>query len=338
MRGVPEYEWKMVTAWPPSYPVVGELAEQIAREIEEMSGGRIRISVYAGGELVPALEVFDAVSSGAVEMGHSASYYWAGKSAAAQFFTSVPFGMVQQQLDAWMYYGNGLALWNQVYADFGLTVFPAGHTGTQMGGWFNRRVSSAADFRGLKMRMTGLGGKVITELGAATVLVPGAELYPALERGVIDALEWIGPFHDRKMGFYEIARYYMFPGWQEPDALCECMINTKAYERLPRDLQLIVRAAIDRASNLVGPDMEMRNAESLEWLRANTSVEFLRYTDGTLAELLEVTRDVLSSLAAKDALCGRVYADYSAFFRRAEQWTALAEKSIFSLPKNLASA
>jgi len=198
-----KYTWKLVTTWPPNFPILGEACSLFAKWVDTMSNGRMQIQVFGGGELVPALECFDAVSSGAADMSHGAAYYWAGKINAAQFFASVPFGMNAQQLNSWLIGGDGLQLWQELYAPYNLIPFPGGNSGVQMGGWFNKEINTIADFKGLKMRMPGLGGKVLSAVGASPLLISGGELYTSLERGVIDATEWMGPFHDYKMGFHE---------------------------------------------------------------------------------------------------------------------------------------
>ena len=190
------FRWKMVTTWPSNFPIFQEGAERFADEVRVMSNGRLNINVYAGGELVPALQVFDAVSQGTVEMGHGSPYYWAGTIPEAQFFSSVPFGMTAKGMNAWLYNGGGLLLWQQIYEPFNLMVFPMGNTGVQMGGWFKKKINSLNDIKGLRMRIPGLGGKVFKEAGGNTVLMAGSEIYTALERGAIDATEWVSPFHD----------------------------------------------------------------------------------------------------------------------------------------------
>ena len=232
-----KFKWKMVTTWPPNFPVIGDGCLNLAEWINKMSAGRLEINVYGGGELVPPLQTFEAVSSGAVEMGHGASYYWAGIEPAFQFFTSVPFGMNAQQMNAWMDFGGGRELWEELYARFNIVPFSAGNTGVQMGGWFNRRIETMESWRGLKMRMPGLGGKIIERAGATAVLSPGSELYTNLERGVIDATEWIGPYHDYIMGFHDIAKYYYYPGWHEAGSVLECIVNKRDFDSLPEDLQ-----------------------------------------------------------------------------------------------------
>lgn len=209
-------KWKMVTTWPKNFPGVGTGAEFLAKNINEMAGGRLEVKVYAAGELVPALEVFDAVSRGTAQMGHGASYYWKGKVPAAQFFTTVPFGLTPQEFNAWIYYGGGLALWEEIYEPFGLIPMPAGNPGAQMGGWFNKEINSLEDFKGLKMRMPGIGGEVLKKLGASPINLPGSEIFTALQSGTIDATEWVGPYNDLAFGLYKAAKYYYYPGWHEP--------------------------------------------------------------------------------------------------------------------------
>ncbi|MCP4220427.1 MAG: TRAP transporter substrate-binding protein, partial [bacterium] len=236
------YEWKMVTTWPPNLPLLQTGAERFAKRVGELSDGRLKIKVFAGGELVPPMGVFDAVSKGSVEAGSGAAYYWAGKVRAAQWFTAVPFGLNAQGMNAWFYGGDGLKLWDEAYAPFNLIGRPVGNTGVQMGGWFRKEINSIEDFNGLKMRIPGLGGKVVAKAGGTVVLLPASEIFTSLERGVIDATEWVGPMHDLRMGFYKAAKYYYYPGWHEPGTCLEAMFNKKAYESLPKDLRQILES------------------------------------------------------------------------------------------------
>ncbi len=235
------YTWKMVTAWPKNYPGLGTGAERIAERITALSGGRLTVKVYAAGELVPALEVFDSVSRGTAEMGHGAAYYWRGKVPAAQFFTSIPFGLSTQEMNAWLNKGGGQQLWEEAYAPFGVLPLAAGNSGMQMGGWFNKEINSLQDLRGLKIRTPGLGGEVLTRLGATTVNLPGGEIFTALQTGAIDATDWVSPYNDLAFGLHKAARYYYYPAWQEPQAVIEMLVSKKAFEALPADLQAIVR-------------------------------------------------------------------------------------------------
>ena len=277
-----KYKWKMVTTWLPHFPILGEGADNIAKWIEDMSGGQLQIQVYGGGELVPALEAFDAVTMGVAEMGHGASYYWAGKAPVLQLFASVPFGMNAQQMNAWLYKGGGLELWEKVYSDFNLVPLPVGNTGVQVGGWFNKEINSVSDLQGLKMRIPGLGGKVIAKAGGSAILSAGGEIYTNLERGVIDATEWIGPFHDYLMGFHRIAKYCYYPGWHEPGTTIEMFVNKGAYEKLPAELQHIIQAAAAKSNLWVLSEFESKNREYLQKLRAESHVKFIKFPHDVL--------------------------------------------------------
>jgi TRAP-type mannitol/chloroaromatic compound transport system substrate-binding protein len=320
-----KYEWKLVTAWPPHYPLLGEYAEKFTEMISRMSSGRLKIQVYGGGELVPPLETFDAVSQGLVEMGHSASYYWAGKLSASQFFTSVPFGMNSDQSNSWLNHGGGLKLWEEMYSPFNIIPFCCGNTGGQMGGWFRKEIHTISDIKGLKIRMAGLGGKIINKLGASTILSPGAELYTNLERGVIDALEWIGPYHDYLMGFQRIAPYYYYPGWQEPTGILELLINKNAFESLPIELQDIVRYSADAVNTQCLAEFNYRNAEYLEKIKFEGKVQLKKYSDELLKLFRETTHQIISEITAKDVMSKKVYESYSKFQKQITQWSDVAE-------------
>ena len=231
------FEWSCVTSWPPKFPGLGMAPENLASRLAAATNGRLQIKVYGGGELVPALEVFDAVSRGTVEMGHSASYYHKGKVDAAQFFATIPFGMTNTEMNGWLYYGGGLELWHELYEPFNLVPFPTGNTGVQMGGWFNKEINSVDDLKGLKMRIPGLGGEVIKRAGGTPVTLPGAEIFTALQTGAIDATEWVGPYNDASFGLHKAARYYYYPGWHEPGPGLETIIHKDAWASLPPDLQ-----------------------------------------------------------------------------------------------------
>jgi TRAP-type mannitol/chloroaromatic compound transport system substrate-binding protein len=324
-----KYQWKMVTTWPPNFPILGQGCNLFAQWVKEMSGGRMEIKVYGGGELVPALEAFDAVRSGAAEMGSGAAYYWAGKTAAAQFFASVPFGMNAQQMNAWLLGGEGLKLWEELYAAFNLIPLPGGNTGVQMGGWFNREINSMDDLKGLKMRMPGLGGKVLERAGGAPVLLAGGEIYTGLERGVIDATEWIGPYHDYKMGFHQIAKYYYGPGWHEPGTVLEFFFNKERFEKLPKDLQAILRHAGLRLNGWMLAEFDAQNAVYLDKLINEEKVEIRTYPQEVLEELKLYTTEFLEDLVARDPQVKKVYRSYQTFRKSANAWSNLTERSYY---------
>ena len=203
-----QYRWRMVTTWPKNFPGMGMAPERIADRVREMSNGRLDITVYGAGEVVPALETFEAVSSGTVQMGHGAAYYWRGSVPAAQFFTAVPFGLSAQEMNGWLLHGGGMALWEELYARYNLVPMVGGNTGVQMAGWFNKEINSLADLKGIKMRIPGLGGEVFEAAGGTAVNIPAGEIFTSLQTGVIDAAEWVGPFNDLVLGFHQVAKYY----------------------------------------------------------------------------------------------------------------------------------
>ncbi len=323
-----KYQWKMVTTWPPNFPIIGETCNLFARLVNEMSGGRIEIRVYGAGELVPALECFDAVRSGAAEVGSGAAYYWAGKAAATQFFASVPFGMNAQQMNSWITNGGGLELWESLYRDFGLVPMMGGNTGMQMGGWFNREINTIQDFKGLKMRIPGLGGKVLERVGGAPVLLAGGEIYTGLERGVIDATEWLGPFHDRLMGFNEIAKYYYAPGWHETGTVLEFFINKEKFDALPQDLQRIIRGAAAVSNNWCFGAIEAQNTIALDQLlREGTDIRI--FDKAIMDELRIRTAEVIGDLTAQDPFARKVFDSYEAFRKKAANWAAISERIFY---------
>ncbi len=317
------FNWKMVTTWPPHFPIIGEGADRFAKEVALMSDGQLKIQVYGGGELIPSFETFEAVSQGIVEMGHSSAYYWAGKSPATQFFTGVPFGMNAQETNAWLYYGGGLKLWEELYSKFNLIPFPAGNTGAQMGGWFNKKINSIADIKGLKMRMPGIGGKVLSKAGGTTILSPVGEIYTNLERGVIDATEWVGPYHDYLMGFYKIAKYYYYPGWHEPSGELELIVNKTVFNQLPINLQEIVRIAAKALNVSMLSEFEKMNIEYLKKIEEEKTVEIKKFPEEVLNTFKEITQKVLIDITNKDEMSKRIYDSYRKFQKEINNWSSL---------------
>ncbi|MEX2523773.1 MAG: TRAP transporter substrate-binding protein [Gammaproteobacteria bacterium] len=321
------FNWKMVTTWPANFPVFQEGAEKFAEDVRVMSNGRLNINVYAGGELVPALGVFDAVSQGTVEMGHGASYYWAGKVPEAQFFSAVPFGMSADGINAWLYHGGGLELWREVYAPFNLVPFPAGNTGMQMGGWFNKKIESLADLKGLRMRIPGLGGKVLKQAGGNPVLMSGGEIFTALDRGAIDATEWVGPFHDTRLGLNRAAEYYYYPGWHEPGTEFELIVNAEKWKQLPEDLQRIVEVAARSTLTWIYSAMDHHNQEALQKLRDSRNVSVLEFPDEVMAELKQLTVKTLEDEADRNPKFKRVYEAYKTYREDYADWNGLKFES-----------
>jgi len=324
------FYWKMTTTWPPNFPVVGEVAEKYAKWVEELSNGQIKIKVYGGGELVPPLEAFDAVSQGTIEMGCGASYYWSGKTPAAQFFAAVPFGMNSQQITSWLEVGGGYELWKKTYAKFNLVPFMGGNTGVQMGGWFNREINTIEDFKGLKMRLPGIGGKVLEKAGGAAVLVAGSEIYTSLERGVIDATEWIGPYHDYKMGFHKIAKYYYTPGWHETGSQLEFFVNKNLHDSLPPHLQAVLMAAAKQAQVWVLSEFDKQNGIYLDKLINEEQVEIREFSKETMDALRAYTHEAIQEMVGDDPLSKEVYESYSKYQKQISKWSEVTEKAFYN--------
>lgn len=325
------YRWRMVTTWPKNYPGVGTGPERFAQLVEAMSGGQMRIRVYGAGDLVPAFETFDAVSQGGAEMGHGASYYWRGKHPATPFFTAVPFGLNAQEMNAWISRGGGQKLWDDLYAGFNLKPFRAGCTGTQMAGWYNKEINSLADLRGLRIRIPGLGGEVMRKVGATPVQLPGGEVYTAMQTGAIDAAEWVGPYNDITFGFQRIARYYYYPGWQEPGPLLELIINLEKWQALPPRLQTIIETAALAVNQEVYDEYTERNAAALEELVDKHKVQLRRLPDDVIDALKVASDEVLEALVAGNAQAEAVYESYRAFEKRAVAYHAIAEEAYYQI-------
>ncbi|MFQ5634626.1 MAG: TRAP transporter substrate-binding protein [Gammaproteobacteria bacterium] len=324
------FTWKMVTTWPPNFPGLGTGVVNLADFVERASGGRLRIRIYAAGELVPAFEVFDTVSSGTAEIGHGAAYYWKGKSPAAQFFTAIPFGMNAQEMKGWLYYGGGMELYRELYEQFSLVPFPAGNTGVQMGGWFNREINEVADLDGLKMRIPGLGGEVLKRAGGTPVNLPGAELFTALQTGSIDATEWVGPYNDVTFGLHKAAKYYYYPGWQEPGPVLECIVNRAAYESLPADLRAIVEIACSAVNDRMEAEYVARNASALRQLREDGEVEIRPFPADVLKKLRAMTDEVIAELAGSDPVVARVAESFAAYRDTVSDWTSISEYAMLN--------
>lgn len=318
------YEWIMVTTWPPGFPILQEACDLLANWVRDMSAGQLDIKVYGSGELIPAFECFEAVSLGTAALASGASYYWAGKVPEAQFFSSVPFGLNAQGMNAWISHAGGLELWREAYAPFNIIPYPAGNTGVQMAGWFNRELTDVDSLSGLKMRIPGLGGKVFDRAGGTTLLSPGTELYTNLERGVLDATEWIGPYHDFLMGFHEVAKYYYGPGWHEPGTALEIIVHEPTLRSLPKHLQVILETAIARVNAWSLHAFEAQNGGYLEKIRAyGTRVRTLPPT--LLDALRPLAEDVVAELATSNALAGRIHESYAAFAKTYGGWGDLGE-------------
>ena len=321
------YKWRLVTSWPKNYPGLGMAPEKIANLVEEMSNGQMQITVYGAGEQVPAFGVFDAVSSGSHQMGHSGGYFWKGKVPAAQFFTSVPFGLTADEINAWVNRGGGLELWREIYEPFNIYPIPAGNTGTQMFGWFNKEINSLEDVKGLKMRIPGIGGEVLKEAGGIPVTLPGGELFTALQTGVIDATEWVGPYNDLTFGFHQAAKYYYYPGWHEPGPMLELLINMDAWNSLPKHLQVIIETATKAVNQDTLDEYLARNNQALTELVEVHGVELRKLPDDVIEEFRAISNEILGDLAEEDEVIGKVYDSYIEFKNNVTEYHKISEDS-----------
>ncbi len=269
MAATPEVKWRLQSSFPKSLDTIHGAAEQIARRVGEATGGRFQIAVFAAGEIVPPLQVLDAVQNGTVQAGHTGSYYYYGKDPTFAFGTAVPFGLNARQQQAWMHFGGGLELMRELYATYNIINFPSGNTGAQMGGWFRREIQSIADLKGMKMRIAGLGGVVMSRLGVVPQQIGGPDIYPALEKGTIDATEWVGPYDDEKLGFYKVAPHYYYPGWWEGGPALDLIVNLDAWRALPKEYQAVLEAAATEANLLMLAKYDALNTQAMKRLIAN---------------------------------------------------------------------
>ena len=302
------FKWRMVTSWPAGAPGTGKTAERLARRITQISNHELSIEVHAANNLVGAFEVFDAVARGTAEMGHSASFFWTGKTPLAAFWTAVPFGLNPAQHHSWLNYGGGQELWDELYGDFGVQAFAAGNSGHSMGGWYKKPLDDRG-LRGLKMRMPGLAGEVVKQLGALVVSIPPGDIFQSLQSGAVDAAEYLAPWQDRAFGLHKAAKYYYYPGFHEPNGSAECLINKKAFMELPQHLQSLVAAAC-QAENLLGlSESDWFNAIALKQLKQE-GVQLRAYSPSLLKKLRQISEQVLSQVGSGSNLARRIYASY----------------------------
>ena len=318
--------WRLTSSFPRSLDTLYGAAEFMCQRVSEMSGGNFEIRAYPAGELVPGLEVLDAVQQGTVQVGQSASYYYIGKNPALAFDCCVPFGMTARQNSAWLHEGGGLELLRGLFADYSVINFPAGNTGAQMGGWFKREINGLADLSGLKMRIPGLGGKVMSRLGVSVQVLAGGEIYPALERGAIDATEWVGPYDDEKLGFHQVANYYYYPGWWEPGPSLSFYANKTAFEALPSEYQAIFTAACREAELIMTARYDAQNPPALARLLA-AGVQMRPFADDIMAKAKAESVALLEEFAAADEAYRKVYEHWKSARDELNQWFAAAELS-----------
>lgn len=322
---LPEIAWEIATSWPLSLDTIFGGADVFSQRVTALSGGKFRITARAAGELAGATEVLNVVEQGSIPAGHTASYYYTGKSPATAFGTALPFGLTDRQQNAWLYEAGGLQLMQDFYRErFGVIQFPAGNTGVQMGGWFNKEVNSVADLSGLKMRIPGLGGQVLSRLGVTVQVLPGGEIFQALQTGAVDAAEWVGPYDDEKLGFQEVTRYYYYPGWWEPGPSLEVQINLNEWNNLPQEYQEIIKVAAYEANVIMMARYDAQNPAALQRLLAS-GIELRPFPDDVMQAAQEAAFALYDEFSAQDSDFSAIFQEWKQFRDSVHQWHSLAE-------------
>jgi TRAP-type mannitol/chloroaromatic compound transport system substrate-binding protein len=322
----PEIKWRLASSFPKSLDTIYGAADDIAKYVEAMTDGKFQIRPFAAGEIVPAFQVVDAVQKNTVELGHTASYYFVGKDPTFAFDTAIPFGLDTRQQMAWMYRGGGLELMQEFYKDYDIINFPAGQTGTQMGGWFRKEIKTPADLNGLKFRIGGFAGKVLTKLGVVPQQIPGGDIYPALEKGTIDAAEWVGPYDDEKLGFNKVAKYYYYPGWWEGCAQLSLLINLEQWQKLPKSYQAVLEAAAAQANSTMLAKYDAQNPAALKRLVAGGTV--LRpFSREILGACYKAAYELYDETAAANPKFKKIYEAWKPFRQEEYLWFRVAENT-----------
>ena len=321
-------KWRMVTSWPKRLPGPGMSAERVAERVTALSGGRIQITVHAAGEVVPAFEVLDAVGGGVAELGHTASFYWQGKQPAAAFYTTVPFGLTPQEHVAWVDAGGGQALWDELYAPFGVKPFMGGNTGVCMGGWFRKDVKSLDDVKGLKIRSLGLGGEVFRRLGATPQTTPVGEMLTSMQSGLLDAAEFVGPGTDIALGLYRVAPLYYGPGFNKPNGTGECIVSLKAWNAADAETKAILSHACAVEANYALSEMERLNAEALSSLVTKNNVQIRSFPADVVGAARREAASVLAELAARSDVAKKIHESYEGFRERTAPWSKISIKGV----------
>lgn len=316
-------EMKFVTSFPKDFPGLGTSANRVTKRINEATQGRVHVKLFNAGELVPAFGVFDAVSQGNAEMYFSAEYYFPSKSQAFNFFTAVPYGMTPAEQYAWILYGGGQQLWDDLHAQFGMKPFIGPSTGTQMGGWLNKQITKLDDYKGIKFRMPGLGGEVLRALGVAVVNLPGGEIFPALQSGAIDGSEWVGPWHDLAFGFYKVVKHYHYPGFHEPGTMGSWAINKKFWESLSKEDQTIIESILQAEVFLQTAEYDGASPGALDKLVNEHGVQLHKFPDSLLTELGKVSGEVVDEVGNTDATTKKVWDSYRTFRKTAISWSKI---------------
>lgn len=323
-QSLPTVKWRLTSSFPKSLDTIYGGADVLANRLRAMTGGKFDIRVFPGGEIVPGLQALDAVQQGTVEVCHTCSYYYVGKDKTFGFGTSIPFGMNARQMNAWIYYGGGQKLLDEFYGNYNVLSFAGGNTGTQMGGWFRKEVKTLEDLKGLKMRIAGLGGNVFAELGAVPQQIAGGDIYPALEKGTIDAAEFVGPYDDEKLGFYKVAKHYYYPGWWEPGPTIHFFVNKKEWNKLPKEYQEAFRAAAYEANVTMLAEYDHKNPIALvKLLQGGTKLH--AYSDEILEAAYKASQQLYADEASKNPAFKKIYTEYEKYRKSQNAWFSLAE-------------
>lgn len=321
------YRWRLAETWPTNFPIFGDVNKNLAERVKKMSGGRLLIRVDSKNKHKAPLGVFDMVKGGQYQMGHSASYYWKGKDPSTMFFTTMPFGMIASEQYAWFYYGGGMELMKKVYDRYNLLSFPGGNTGNQMGGWFKKEINSLKDLKGLKMRIPGFAGEVLAQLGAKPTNIPAGELYTALERNTIDALEWVGPSLDLRMGFHKIAPYY-YTGWHEPATELQFLVNQKAFEKLPADLQEILIIAMRvSAYDMYAQSTHENGLKLAEIKKQYPNIKIKTFPEPVMKALKAANTKLVKQYTEKNPIAKEILESQSTYMEMVRPWTQISDKA-----------
>ena len=324
-QGGPEIRWRLASSFPKSLDTIYGAAEHMAKRVSAATGGRFQIQVFAAGEIVPGLQVLDAVQAGTVQAGHTAPYYYWGKDPAFALDTAIPFGLNARQMNAWQIFGGGLELFRDFYKGYNIHQVPAGNTGAQMGGWYRKEIKTAQDLQGLKMRIGGFAGKVMEKLGVVPQQIAGGDIYPALEKGTLDAVEWVGPYDDEKLGFNKVAKYYYYPGFWEGGPQLDCMFNLGEWNKIPKEYQNILEAACWEANTYMVAKYDAQNPAALRRLIAG-GTQLRAFSRSILTAAYKASLDVYAEAAEKSPAFKKIYASMKAFRDEQLLWFRVAEK------------
>jgi len=322
----PEVKWRMASSFPKSLDTIFGGAEVMAKRVAEATDNKFQIQVFGAGEIIPALQVVDAVQAGTIEAGHTASYYYVGKDPTFAFDTAIPFGLNTRQHMAWMYHGGGRELMNEFYKDYNIYAIPTGNTGAQMGGWFRKEIKTPADLNGLKFRIGGFAGQVLSKLGTVPQQIAGGDIYPALEKGTIDAAEWVGPYDDEKLGFNKVAPFYYYPGWWEGSAQLSSMFNINEWQKLPKGYQAILEAACAEANTWMLGKYDAANPKALRQLVAN-GAQLRAFPKDVMEACYKSAQTLYAETSAKNAKFKKVYDQWKVFHEEQGLWFRVSENT-----------